>query len=99
MRPCRESAPREPELGQAPLLESETGGGTGGIGTRWLRNFFRSSSWESANWGISPGRAGSGGVVKYGCFNASMALMRFRQSNLRNSLNREIAAGFRLLHR
>lgn len=54
-------------------------------------NFLRSNSWESSNVGRSPGLAGRGESRKYGCCSASMALIRFFQSSLSNSLRSEMA--------
>lgn len=61
----RESGPREPELAHPPLeaVLAEPPAGAGGIGGR-CGGFFLSNSWESWKRGMSPGRAGSGGVVK-----------------------------------
>lgn len=67
-------------------------GGPGARG-RCERNCRRSNSCESSKCGRSPGFAGSGSVVKYGCLRASMALIRRRQSSFRSSLSKEIASG------
>lgn len=72
-------------------MPTEPPAGAGGKACFWPRNFRLSSSWESSNCGRSPGRAGSGGEWKYGCFNASIALTLFFQSSLSNSLSSEIA--------
>ena len=74
----------------APTPTEPPAGAGGGL-FFWSLNFLRSSSCESSKDGRSPGRAGIGGVWKYGCSNASIALMRFRQSSFSNSLSNEIA--------
>lgn len=56
-----------PELVDHPPfrpIPTEPPAGAGGIAARCPRNLRLSSSWESSKVGMSPGRAGRGGVEK-----------------------------------
>jgi hypothetical protein len=103
MRGLRLSGPvRGPELAVHPPfgpMPTDPPAGAGGMAAFCPRNFLLSSSWESSKWGSSPGLAGSGATEKYGCFNASMAFIRFRQSRRSSSESREVAMGPWLLRR
>lgn len=74
-------------------------GAGGGFNLLASRNFLRSNSCDSSKTGIWCGSRGKGCVWKYGCCNASIALMRFRQSSFSNSLSRDKARGLSCLKR
>lgn len=97
-------APGPPPLGQGPIspaLPAHSGplcpiptlppAGAGG-GCPLCRCFLPSSSWLSLNFGTSPGWRGCGSTLKYSCFRASIALMRFAGSSFRNSDNKATPA-------